>query len=80
ILSALGAPAHYGRQNFPVAPGYHPAGVVVRLAPFNVQTLDHFIYLERPETIDIADGEGFAPDRHYVRAMAPDRLMQATMD
>ncbi|OYY92062.1 MAG: hypothetical protein B7Y45_00815 [Sphingomonas sp. 28-66-16] len=80
ILSALGAPAHFGRQNFPVAPGYHPAGVVVKLAPFNVETLDHFIYLERPESIEIADGEGFAPDHRYTRALAPDRLMSATMD
>lgn len=80
ILSALGAPAHFGRQNFPIAPGYHPAGVVVKLAPFNVETLDHFIYLERPETVDIADGEGFAPERSYIRALAPDRLMSATMD
>ena len=49
ILSALGAPAHFWRQNFPVAPGYHPAGVVVKLAPFNAETLDHFIFLERPD-------------------------------
>lgn len=80
ILSALGAPAHFGRQNFPIAPGYHPAGVVVRLAPFNAQTLDHFIYLERPENIEMPDGEGFEPAHRYVRAMAPDRLMQATID
>ncbi|OYW21250.1 MULTISPECIES: ferritin-like domain-containing protein [unclassified Sphingomonas] len=80
ILSALGAPAHFGRQNFPIAPGYHPAGVVVKLAPFTVETLDHFIYLERPETVEIADGEGFAPERSYIRALAPDRLMSATMD
>lgn len=80
ILSALGAPAHFGRQNFPIAPGYHPAGVVVKLAPFNVETLDHFIYLERPESVEIADGDGFAPDRVYTRSLAPDRLMSATMD
>ena len=80
ILSALGAPAHFGRQNFPIAPGYHPAGVVVKLAPFTVETLDHFIYLERPESVEMADGEGFAPEHSYVRGLAPDRLMSATMD
>ncbi|OYY71857.1 ferritin-like domain-containing protein [Sphingomonas sp. 28-63-12] len=80
ILSALGAPAHFGRQNFPIAPGYHPAGVVVKLAPFNVETLDHFIFLERPENLDIADGDGFAPERSYTRALATGRLMSATMD
>lgn len=80
ILSALGAPAHFSRQNFPIAPGYHPAGVVVKLAPFNVETLDHFIYLERPDTVDIADGDGFAPEREYVRTLSAERLMSATMD
>ncbi len=80
ILSALGAPAHFWRQNFPVAPGYHPAGVVVKLAPFNVETLDHFIYLERPESIEMPDGDGFAPDRAYSRTMVADRLMSGTFD
>lgn len=80
LLSALGAPAHFWRQNFPVAPGYHPAGVVVKLAPFNVETLDHFIYLERPECIEIPDGAGFAPDRVYTRTLATERLMSGTFD
>ncbi len=80
ILSALGAPAHFWRQNFPVAPGYHPAGVVVKLAPFNPETLDHFIFLERPESIEMPDGAGFAPDRVYSRTLAADRLMSGTFD
>ncbi len=80
ILSAVGAPAHFWRQNFPVAPGYHPAGVVVKLAPFNAETLDHFIFLERPESIEMPDGAGFAPDRVYSRTLAADRLMSGTFD
>jgi CDGSH-type Zn-finger protein/uncharacterized Fe-S cluster protein YjdI len=80
ILSSVGAPAHFGRQNFPIPPGYHPAGVVVKLAPFNAETLDHFIYLERPESVELADGEGFAPDRVYTRALNNDRLMSGTFD
>ena len=80
ILSAVGAPAHFWRQNFPVAPGYHPAGVVVKLAPFNAETLDHFIFLERPESIEMPDGAGFAPDHVYSRTLAADRLMSGTFD
>ena len=80
ILSSLGAPAHFGRQNFPIPAGYHPAGVVVKLAPFNVETLDHFVFLERPETVELADGTGFAPVHNYVRSLKADRLMSATMD
>ena len=80
LLSSLGAPAHFCRQNFPIAPGYHPAGVVVRLAPFNLETLDHFIYLERPEGTDLRDGSGFDPERRYQRQLNADRLMSSTFD
>jgi hypothetical protein len=60
LLSVGGAP-HFDRPNLPVAPGYHPAGIVVRLTPFDPATLDHFIYLERPEEAPIVDAEGFEP-------------------
>ena len=75
ILSSLGAPAHLAHQNFPVAPGYHPAGVVVKLTPFNLETLVHFIYLERPENAEMVDGMGFEPPQLYVRENQMDRLM-----
>ncbi len=80
ILSALGAPAHLAHQNFPVAPGYHPAGVVVKLTPFNPQTLEHFIYLERPEDSSLSDGAGFEPARDYQRDSRMDRLMSVATD
>jgi CDGSH-type Zn-finger protein/uncharacterized Fe-S cluster protein YjdI len=80
ILSSLGAPAHFARQNFPVPAGYHPAGVVVKLAPFNPDTLDHFIYLERPEGVDSTDGAGFETGREYHRMLNNDRLMSGAMD
>ncbi|HVZ28946.1 MAG TPA: ferritin-like domain-containing protein [Asticcacaulis sp.] len=35
LLNALGGVAHLGRPNFPVANGYHPSGLQVKLAPFN---------------------------------------------
>ncbi len=79
ILSSLGAPAHLGRPNFPIAPGYHPAGVVVKLAPFNVDTLDHFIFLERPDSIDAQDGQGFEPAGRYQRTTHV-RLMTSATD
>jgi len=80
ILSALGAPAHFLRPNFPAPRGYHPAGIVVRLAPFSLETLDHFIFLERPESVSMADGDGFAADVDYRRDMSPDRLTPAARD
>jgi len=67
ITSALGAAPRFGRVNFPIDPGYLPAGVVVRLAPFNESVLQHFIHLERPIVSDEPDGDGFAPEFAYQR-------------
>lgn len=61
LLIAIGGAPHFDRPNFPVAPGYHPADVVVRLTPFDEATLDHFIFLERPEGMALSDGRGFEP-------------------
>jgi len=49
LLVAVGGSPHFDRPNLPLAPGYHPSCCVVRLTPFDRETLDHFIYLERPE-------------------------------
>ena len=35
ITSAVGGSPRFGRVNFPIDPGYLPAGIVVKLAPFN---------------------------------------------
>src|ERR1700751_575886 len=67
ITSALGASPRVGRANFPLDPGYLPAGITVRLAPFNAKTLQHFVFLERPHGSDDPEGPGFACERLYVR-------------
>jgi hypothetical protein len=59
LAIAIGGRPHFGRPNFPVAPSYFPSGVVVRLQGFSLETLDHFIYLERPRGVERKDGEGF---------------------
>jgi CDGSH-type Zn-finger protein/uncharacterized Fe-S cluster protein YjdI len=74
ITSALGGSPQFGRGNFPVDPGYLPASVVVRLAPFDSATLQHFVYLERPAGSTEPDGEGFTVDRPYARGHAVARL------
>lgn len=80
ITVALGGAPRVGRSNFPLDPGYLPAGVVVKLAPFNVATLQHFIYLERPADSSEPDGEGFAPERVFVRGATGPRLTPMGMD
>jgi CDGSH-type Zn-finger protein/uncharacterized Fe-S cluster protein YjdI len=79
LLSAIGSAPHLARPNFPVARGYHPAGIIVSLAPFDRATLDHFIYLERPEGVAMADGAGFAPFT-YRRGLRDGRLVPSAQD
>ena len=74
ITSALGGAPRFGRANFPLDPGLLPASVVVKLAPFNEHTLQHFIFLERPGESDEPDGEGFSYERNYVRGGGGARL------
>jgi CDGSH-type Zn-finger protein/uncharacterized Fe-S cluster protein YjdI len=67
ITSALGATPRLGRANFPLDPGYLPASITVKLAPFNAETLQHFVFLERPRDSTEPEGPGFACERVYVR-------------
>jgi CDGSH-type Zn-finger protein/uncharacterized Fe-S cluster protein YjdI len=80
IMSAIGGAPHFGRPNFPVAAGYHPSGIVVKLSPFNAETLDHFIFLERPDGVHIADGHGFEPPVVYARGQDAGRIMPSAQD
>jgi len=67
ITSGLGGSPRFGRANFPLDPGLLPASVVVKLAPFNADTLQHFVFLERPRDSAEQEGSGFAYERSYVR-------------
>lgn len=77
---AVGGRPHFTRPNFPIAPGYFPSGVVVRLTPFDRDTLDHFIFLERPKGIRHEDGDGFEHEQDYVREEAHHGLMPSVQD
>ena len=67
ITSALGASPRIGRANFPLDPGYLPAGITVKLAPFTAETLQHFVFLERPHGSTEPEGAGFTCERPYAR-------------
>lgn len=77
---ALGGRPHFSRPNFPVASGYFPSGVVVKLTPFSRETLEHFIFLERPRGAHRADGEGFEAEIDYEREEAHHGLMPSVQD
>ncbi|HEX6834817.1 MAG TPA: ferritin-like domain-containing protein [Rudaea sp.] len=80
ITIALGGAPRVGRFNFPLDPGGLPAGVVVKLAPFNTATLQHFIYLERPGGSTEPEGHGFEPERTFKRGVEGPRLTPMPID
>jgi hypothetical protein len=59
ILTAVGAAPHFERPNLPVMSRWYPPGVNIALLPFGEQAQRHFMYLERPEQMTLADAEGF---------------------
>ena len=60
LLTAVGASSAFGRPNFPLAPHAYPAGIKMALLPFGELSLRHFVYLERPDGLDMADQDAFA--------------------
>ncbi len=80
LMSAVGATPHFARPNFPVASGYHPSGVTVELSRFCAEAVDHFVYLERPEGVELPDGASFGMTQSYVRATRADILVPSAQD
>jgi Ferritin-like len=60
LLTAIGASPHLTRPNLPAPARHFPPGVQIALVPFGEAALRHFLYLERPEGMEIEDAEGFA--------------------
>src|ERR1700747_2888612 len=58
LLSAIGAAPHLSPPNFPHPPSHYPAGVHLALLPFGEESLRHFMFLERPEGMDLEDAAG----------------------
>lgn len=80
VLAAIGVAPHFARPDFPIPEGQFPANVDLHLAPFNTRTMEHFVYIEQPEGIDIQDGQGFNHECHYPRAVCADLLTPTSRD
>src|SRR6266567_3030632 len=55
LLSAIGASPYFSRPNFPQKSRYYPPGVRLALLPFGQDALQHFLFLERPEGMELED-------------------------
>ena len=71
LLSATGAAPHLSRPNFPQPASHYPAGVHLALLPFGEEALRHFMFLERPEGMDIEDAAGMAAFEKAAPAAIP---------
>ena len=80
LLSAIGGAPHLSRPNFPHPASHYPAGVHLALLPFGEPALQHFMFLERPEGMDINDAEGMAAFGRATPAMQPGEIVPRSQD
>src|SRR6516162_1442974 len=64
LLSAVGMAPHFARPNLPAPAHHYPAGVNLTLVPFGEPALRHFIFLERPEGMELKGAEGIDAPVH----------------
>ncbi len=80
LLSAIGAAPHLSRPNLPAPAGHYPAGVQLALLPFGDQALRHFMFLERPEGMDLHDAEGLAAMQAATPSVNPRDIVPTGQD
>jgi CDGSH-type Zn-finger protein/uncharacterized Fe-S cluster protein YjdI len=80
LMAAFGATPHLSRPDFPIRQGYFPSDLDFHLAPFNEATMQHFVFIERPEGIEVKDGAGFTHESHYQRVVCSDLLTPTARD
>ncbi|HEX6392093.1 MAG TPA: ferritin-like domain-containing protein [Acidimicrobiales bacterium] len=80
ILSAIGAAPHLSRPNLPQPAGHYPPGVILTLLPFGEAALEHFMFLERPEGMDLADAPGLAAVERAAPVMQEGEIVPRLQD
>ncbi len=80
LLSAIGAAPHLSRPNFPHPASHYPAGVHLALLPFGEAALRHFMFLERPEGMDISDADGMAAFRRATPSVQHGEIVPRAQD
>ena len=80
LLSAVGAAPHLERPNMPQPAGHYPPGVILTLLPFGDAALRHFMFLERPEGMDLADAPGLSAVGRASPVMAEGEIVPRPQD
>lgn len=74
LLTSIGVSPHLSRPNLPQPARHYPSGVRLELLPFSEQALRHFLFLERPEGMDLNDAEGLAAIEHALPVMGDEEI------
>ena len=77
---AIGGAPHLSRPNFPIPAGYHPAAIDLELHGFSHALIDHAIFLERPEGVEMKDAPEFVHPSDYHRAAPKALIMPSAQD
>ena len=81
LLSAVGSAPHFARPNLPAPARHYPAGVNLTLVPFGEPALRHFMFLERPEGMELEGAQGIdAPVHEAVPLMAEGDIVPQPQD
>lgn len=80
MLLAIGGAPRVGRPNFPQRGRYYPPSVQFELLRFGERALRHFLYLERPEGINLPDAEGFEAVGDSERPMTDEDIVPRPQD
>src|SRR5207248_8832931 len=80
LLIAVGSAPYVSRPHMPHQAKGYPPGIQLRLLPFGEAALQHFVYLERPEGMDMSDGEGFLAAGPAPEPMDPGELQPRGQD
>src|SRR6266545_284024 len=80
LLAAVGMAPSLTRPSFPQGSRYFPPGIEFRLLPFGEEALRHFLFLERPEGMDMTDAAGIAPTGTAATPVAEDEIVPRRED
>jgi hypothetical protein len=80
LLTSIGAAPHLGRPHLPPPVGHFPAAVSLALLPFGEEALRHFMYLERPEGMQLDDAEAMRVLERATPAIQPGDLVPQLQD
>ncbi|MBD3677133.1 MAG: CDGSH iron-sulfur domain-containing protein [Rhodobacteraceae bacterium] len=80
LACAIGGAPHLSRPNFPIPFGYHAAAIDLELFQFSHALVDHAIFLERPEGVELEDAPEFAHPSDYHREVQRGAIMANAQD